>query len=179
MFFNRTFINIAILGDRRTGKSCYVLQLLENRFSEEYVKSKENERKSKRISYKERNYNLNINIPLSDKEFDYSTPIDFYLVFFDSKSISTFDFAQNLFIKKLKDKNKMIGQELSSVIFVSNKIDLSGISYKEECLDFCNKNSISLFEISIKRNKGLKEKNNKIIEVFDTHVFNDSFKAIK
>ena len=71
MFFNRTFINIAILGDRRTGKSCYVLQLLENRFSEEYVKSKENERKSKRISYKERNYNLNINIPLSDKEFDY------------------------------------------------------------------------------------------------------------
>ena len=26
---------------------------------------------------------------------------------------------------------------------------------------------------------GLKEKNNKIIEVFDTHVFNDSFKAIK
>lgn len=138
MFFNRTFINIAILGDRRTGKSCYVLQLLENRFSEEYVKSKENERKSKRISYKERNYNLNINIPLSDKEFDFSTPIDFYLVFFDSTSMSTFDFAQ-----KLKDKNKMIGQELSSVIFVSNKIDLSGISYKEECLDFCNKNSIS------------------------------------
>ena len=30
-----------------------------------------------------------------------------------------------------------------SVIFVSNKIYLSGISYKEECLDFCNKNSIS------------------------------------
>ena len=73
----------------------------------------------------------------------------------------------------------MIRQELSSVIFVSNKIDLSGISYKEECLDFCNKNSISLFEISMKRKKGLKEKNNKIIEVFDTHVFNDSFKAIK
>lgn len=122
---------------------------------------------------------MNIIIPLSEKEFDYTTPIDFYLVFFDSTSVNTFDYAQNVYIKKLKDKNKMINEELSTVIFVSNKNDLNGITFKEEYKEFCSKNIISVFEISIKENKGLKELNNKIIEIFDSHVFNDSFKSIK
>ena len=55
--------------------------------------------------------------------FDLSTPYDYYLIFFDSTSLNSFEYARNLYISKLKTKNIKINDTLSSVIFVSTMIE--------------------------------------------------------
>ena len=79
--------------------------------------------------------------------FDLSTPYDYYLVFFDSTSLNSFEYARNLYISKLK-------------------------TFREESVLFCSSHNINFFEISVKRNKGIDELENKLVEVFDSDTFN-------
>ena len=117
-------------------------------------------------------------IPINDKMFDLSTPYDYYLIFYDSTSLNSFEYAKDLYLSKMKVKNIKINDTLSSVIFVSTKIDKKGLSFKEESAHFCSTNNINLFEISVKRNKGIEELNNKLVEIFDSDTFNERFKFI-
>ena len=178
VFFNRTFINIIILGDRKAGKSSYLRRIAEEECTEEYIPSDDDERKIKKITQNGRSYSVNIFIPLNDKMFDLSTPYDYYLIFFDSTSLNSFEYARNLYISKLKTKNIKINDTLSSVIFVSTKNDRSGLSFREESVLFCSSHDINFFEISVKRNKGIDELDNKLVEIFDSDTFNERFKFI-
>ena len=110
--------------------------------------------------------------------FDLSTPYDYYLIFYDSTSLNSFEYAKDLYLSKMKVKNIKINDTLSSVIFVSTKIDKKTLSFKEESAHFCSTNNINLFEISVKRNKGIEELNNKLVEIFDSDTFNERFKFI-
>lgn len=168
VFFNRTFINKIILGDRKSGKSSYLRKISEEEFTEEYIPSDDDERKIKKITQNGRSYNVSIFIPINDKMFDLSTPYDYYLIFYDSTSVNSFEYARNLYISKLKTKNIKINDTLSSVIVVSTKSDKKGLSFKEESVYFCNNHNINFFEISVKRSKGIEELNNKLVEIFDS-----------
>ena len=82
VFFNRTFINIVILGDKKTGKSSYLKRLYNEKYSDEYIQSNDDERKIKKITQNGRSYNVSVHIPINDKLFDIANPYDFYLIFF-------------------------------------------------------------------------------------------------
>ena len=178
VFLNRTFINIIILGDRQSGKSSYLRKISDEEFTEEYTPSDDDERKIKKITQNGRNYNVNLFIPINDKMFDLSTPYDYYLIFYDSTSVNSYEYARNLYINKMKSKNIKINDTLSSVIFVSTKTDKKGLSFKEESEEFCSTHNINLFEISVKRNKGIDALNNKLVEIFDSDTFNERFNFI-
>ena len=178
MFFNRTFINLVIFGEHKTGKSSFLRRIMDNTFSDKYCKSYNDERKIKKISHNGRYYNVNIFIPLNENSFDYSSPIDFYLIFIDSNDISSFEYAKNLYLTKLTSRNNLINNLMSSVIFVSNKTDLQQSTFLNECKSFCNENSIDFFEISTKNNEGINEMNQKIVGVFDSDTFNEKIKFI-
>lgn len=178
VFFNRTFINIVILGDKKTGKSSYLKRFYNEEYSDEYIQSNDDERKIKKITQNGRSYNVSIHIPINDKLFDISNPYDFYLIFFDSSSIDSFNFAKQLYESKLKDKNNHIKETLSSVIFIANKIERNEYRFKEECIEYCKLNNINCFEISVKEKTGMSKLTNKIVEIFDCDTFNDKAKCI-
>ena len=58
----------------------------------------------------------------------------------------------------------------------------NGITYSIKngviTLNGTSTNNINLFEISVKRNKGIEELNNKLVEIFDSDTFNERFKFI-
>lgn len=178
MFFNRTFINIVIFGEQKTGKSSFLSRIMDNTFSEKYCKSNDDERKIKKISHNGRYYNVNIFIPVKENSFDYSRPIDFYLIFIGSNDISSFEYAKNLYLTKLTSRNNLINNLMSSVIFVYNKTDLQQSTFQSKCKSFCKENQIDFFEISTKNNDGIDEMNQKIVGVFDSDTFNEKIKFI-
>ena len=178
VFFNRTFINIVILGDKKTGKSSYLKRLYNEKYSDEYIQSNDDERKIKKITQNGRSYNVSVHIPINDKLFDIANPYDFYLIFFDSSSIESFYFAKELYENKLKEKNNQIKKSLSTVIFIANMIDRNEYRFKNECIEYCKLNNINCFEISVKDGTGISKLTNKIVEIFDCDTFHDKAKCI-
>ena len=200
VFFNRTFINIVILGDKKTGKSSYLKRLYNEKYSDEYIQSNDDERKIKKITQNGRSYNVSVHIPINDKLFDIANPYDFYLIFFDSSSIESFYFAKELYENKLKEKNNQIKKSLSTVMYdeygYKYKINYDSViacirngsqlnrffkrnPYTYDNINlYCKLNNINCFEISVKDGTGISKLTNKIVEIFDCDTFHDKAKCI-
>jgi hypothetical protein len=177
-YLNRTFINIMVIGDKNTGKTSFLKLLKYNKYSDKYETTKEDEEIfDKNLIINQNNINMNILVCNNiNKKETINLNKDYYLFFYDITNINSLEFIKKVFFDNFVNKLQKINDKLSNIIFVGNKIDLKqdNIIY-DDMENFCNKNNISHFEISTKKNMGINELSNLIIDnfnVFSSYVNN-------
>jgi GTPase SAR1 family protein len=168
-YLNRTFINILVLGDKNTGKTSFLKLLKDNKFSDKYETTKEDEESyDKKIVINKNNIHMNILVcnNLNKKEVLNSSK-DYYLLFYDITNMNSLEFIEKIYLENFINKLQIIENKLSNIILIGNKIDLKQddkIYNKME--NFCNQNNLSHYEISTKNNIGINEFSNLIVENF-------------
>ena len=168
-YLNRTFINILVIGDKNTGKTSFLKLLKDNKFSDKYEATKEDEESyDKKIVINKNNIHMNILVcnNLNKKEVLNSSK-DYYLLFYDITNMNTLEFIEKIYLENFINKLQIIENKLSNIILIGNKIDLKqdDIIYNK-MENFCNQNNLSHYEISTKNNKGINEFSNLIVENF-------------
>ena len=168
-YLNRTFINILVIGDKNTGKTSFLKLLKENKFSDKYEATKEDEESyDKKIVINKNNIHMNILVcnNLNKKEVLNSNK-DYYLLFYDITNMNTLEFIEKIYLENFINKLQIIENKLSNIILIGNKIDLKqdDIIYNK-MENFCNQNNLSHYEISTKNNIGINEFSNLIVENF-------------
>ena len=168
-YLNRTFINILVLGDKNTGKTSFLKLLKDNKFSDKYETTKEDEESyDKKIVINKNNIHMNILVcnNLNKKEVLNSSK-DYYLLFYDITNMNTLEFIEKIYLENFINKLQIIENKLSNIILIGNKIDLKqdDIIYNK-MENFCNQNNLSHYEISTKNNIGINEFSNLIVENF-------------
>jgi GTPase SAR1 family protein len=168
-YLNRTFINILVLGDKNTGKTSFLKLLKDNKFSDKYETTKEDEESyDKKIVINKNNIHMNILVcnNLNKKEVLNSSK-DYYLLFYDITNMNTLEFIEKIYLENFINKLQIIENKLSNIILIGNKIDLKqdDIIYNK-MENFCNQNNLSHYEISTKNNLGINEFSNLIVENF-------------
>ena len=168
-YLNRTFINILVIGDKNTGKTSFLKLLKENKFSDKYEATKEDEESyDKKIVINKNNIHMNILVcnNLNKKEILNSNK-DYYLLFYDITNMNTLEFIEKIYLENFINKLQIIENKLSNIILIGNKIDLKqdDIIYNK-MENFCNQNNLSHYEISTKNNIGINEFSNLIVENF-------------
>ena len=168
-YLNRTFINILVLGDKNTGKTSFLKLLKDNKFSDKYETTKEDEESyDKKIVVNKNNIHMNILIcnNLNKKEVLNSSK-DYYLLFYDITNLNSLEFIEKIYLENFISKLQIIENKLSNIILIGNKIDLKqdDIIYNK-MENFCNQNNLSHYEISTKNNLGINEFSNLIVENF-------------
>ena len=168
-YLNRTFINILVIGDKNTGKTSFLKLLKENKFSDKYEATKEDEESyDKKIVINKNNIHMNILVcnNLNKKEVLNSSK-DYYLLFYDITNMNSLEFIEKIYLENFINKLQIIENKLSNIILIGNKIDLKqdDIIYNK-MENFCNQNNLSHYEISTKNNLGINEFSNLIVENF-------------
>jgi GTPase SAR1 family protein len=168
-YLNRTFINILVIGDKNTGKTSFLKLLKDNKFSDKYEATKEDEESyDKKIVINKNNIHMNILVcnNLNKKEVLNSSK-DYYLLFYDITNMNSLEFIEKIYLENFINKLQIIENKLSNIILIGNKIDLKqdDIIYNK-MENFCNQNNLSHYEISTKNNKGINEFSNLIVENF-------------
>ena len=168
-YLNRTFINILVLGDKNTGKTSFLKLLKDNKFSDKYETTKEDEESyDKKIVINKNNIHMNILVcnNLNKKEVLNSSK-DYYLLFYDITNMNSLEFIEKIYLENFINKLQIIENKLSNIILIGNKIDLKqdDIIYNK-METFCNQNNLSHYEISTKNNLGINEFSNLIVENF-------------
>ena len=168
-YLNRTFINILVLGDKNTGKTSFLKLLKDNKFSDKYETTKEDEESyDKKIVINKNNIHMNILVcnNLNKKEVLNSSK-DYYLLFYDITNMNSLEFIEKIYLENFINKLQIIENKLSNIILIGNKIDLKqdDIIYNK-MENFCNQNNLSHYEISTKNNLGINEFSNLIVENF-------------
>ena len=168
-YLNRTFINILVIGDKNTGKTSFLKLFKDNKFSDKYEATKEDEESyDKKIVINKNNIHMNILVcnNLNKKEVLNSSK-DYYLLFYDITNMNTLEFIEKIYLENFINKLQIIENKLSNIILIGNKIDLKqdDIIYNK-MENFCNQNNLSHYEISTKNNKGINEFSNLIVENF-------------
>ena len=170
--FNRTGINIVLLGESGTGKSSFVIKYVSNRFETYHVVTLGTEYSNKVVKFNDTDYTLKFICTSGDPEFqeDYTKSyqdVDFFLMFYDVTNKKTFeklkqtttDIKKYLFYYKNKTVN---------AVFIGNKCDQKKREVTtEEAETFCKKYNIELMEISVKNNHNVPKLFNKILTTFD------------
>ena len=168
-YLNRTFINILVLGDKNTGKTSFLKLLKDNKFSDKYETTKEDEESyDKKIVINKNNIHMNILVcnNLNKKEVLNSSKY-YYLLFYDITNLNSLEFIEKIYLENFINKLQIIENKLSNIILIGNKIDLKqdDIIYNK-MENFCNQNNLSHYEISTKNNLGINEFSNLIVENF-------------
>ena len=168
-YLNRTYINILVLGDKNTGKTSFLKLLKDNKFSDKYETTKEDEESyDKKIVINNNNIHMNILVcnNLNKKEVLNSSK-DYYLLFYDITNMNSLEFIEKIYLENFINKLQIIENKLSNIILIGNKIDLKqdDIIYNK-MENFCNQNNLSHYEISTKNNIGINEFSNLIVENF-------------
>jgi Ras-related protein Rab-8A len=173
---NQTTINIIILGATKVGKSAFLIKITENTFEKLYIPTIYIENQRKMISYNLKQYTLNFTVTATgDYKEDYTyvyNGMHFFLVFYDITKLSSFTEAVKLYYKELKSKHMHYNYEVSNVFFVGNKVDEQPREVNVElCEEYCEKNKIKSFEISVKTHKNITQMLNFITHTFDLVAF--------
>ena len=164
-------MNIVLIGEKQTGKSSFIIKLIENRFENLYIPTVFIERSSKKITYDNKTYILNFEVTPGDEEYkeDYSElyfKAHFILLFYEVGRKDSLKRAKNYAKKELKDKMIMYSNNSSNIYFIGNKIDIYSNHSSLDIKKYCDKHKINFFEISVKTNSGINALMNKIIESF-------------
>ncbi len=164
-------MNIVLIGEKQTGKSSFIIKLIENRFENLYIPTVFIERSSKKIIYDNKTYILNFEVTPGDEEYkeDYSElyfKAHFILLFYEVGRKDSLKRAKNYAKKELKNKMVMYSNNSSSIYFIGNKIDIYPNHSSLDIKKYCDKHKINFFEISVKTNSGINALMNKIIESF-------------
>jgi Ras-related protein Rab-8A len=173
---NQTTINIIILGASKVGKSAFLIKITENTFEKLYIPTIYIENQQKAVPYNSKQYTLNFTVTATGvyKE-DYTcvyNGMHFFLVFYDITNMASFTEAVKLYNKELKNKHMHYNYEVSNVFFVGNKVDEQPREVNVAlCEEYCEKNKIKLFEISVKTHKNISQMLNFITHTFDLVAF--------
>ena len=164
-------MNIVLIGEKQTGKSSFIIKLIENRFENLYIPTVFIERSSKKIIYDNKTYILNFEVTPGDEEYkeDYSElyfKAHFILLFYEVGRKDSLKRAKNYAKKELKNQMVMYSNNSSSIYFIGNKIDIYPNQSNLDVKKYCDKHKINFFEISVKTNSGINILMNTIIETF-------------
>ena len=173
---HQTTINIIILGATKVGKSAFLIKIIDNTFEKLYIPTIYVENQRKAVFYNSKQYTLNFTVTATgDYREDYTSVYNgmhFFLVFYDTTNTSSFNEAIKLYNKELKHKHMHYNQEVSNVFFVGNKVDEQPREVSAKmCEEFCDKNRIKSFEISVKTHKNITQMLNFITHTFDLVAF--------
>ena len=164
-------INIILIGEKQTGKSCFIIKLVENRFENLYIPTVFIEKYSKQFIYKNKLFTLHFNVTPGVEEYkkDYSIlylNANFILLFCDISKNDSLERAKNYIKKELKNQLLLYSNNSSNIFFIANKIDIYPEQDNKFILDYCKKHLINFFEISVKTNIGINQVILKILELF-------------
>ena len=168
---NKKEINFLLLGDKNTGKSCFILKFIDNYFEKKYIPTTGFKLKKKTVSYNTHQYQLNfITKGNDDKEnIKYYKEADFFLLFYDITNEKSFEIIKNIIENNI---NKYLIEYLDgtpNIILIGNKIDLE--EERKIKLDdieqYCKEKNYINFEISIKNNQNINLMMNVILKAFD------------
>jgi small GTP-binding protein len=170
---NRNIINVILLGPDESGKSSFVIKLIEGKFSNYYIVTLGTEERSKQFQYKSKKYNINFIVTTGNQQYkcDYTSKyeiVDFFLVFYDLTSEKSFLISKTLVENEVKDYLFLYKNNCSNVFMVGNKYDLKDKQAKtEEISAYCKKQNFQHYEISVKSDYNVSKLINKILETFD------------
>ena len=164
-------MNIVLIGEKQTGKSSFIIKLIENRFENLYIPTVFIERSSKQIIYDNKTYTLNFEVTPGVEEYkeDYSelySKAHFILLFYEVGKKDSLKRAKNYAKKELKNQMVMYSNNLSSIYFIGNKIDIYPNQSNSDIKKYCEKHKINFFEISVKLNTGINALMSQIIQSF-------------
>lgn len=164
-------MNIVLIGEKQTGKSSFIIKLIENRFENLYIPTVFIERSSKKILYNNKTYILNFEVTPGVEEYkeDYTelySKAHFILLFYEVGRNDSLKRAKNFIKKELKNQMVMYSNNSSSIYFIGNKIDIYPNQSNLDVKKYCDKHKINFFEISVKTNSGINILMNTIIETF-------------
>ena len=166
-------INIVLIGEKQSGKSCFVIKLSENRFESLYIPTVFIENTSKIMTYNNKKYILNFDVTPGDQEYqqeysDLYSKAHFIFLFYDVTNFGSFKRAKKFVKKELKNKLLMYPNNCSNIFIIGNKIDITPFTESSsEIKSYCEKHSLQFFEISVKTNSGIGYMMNKVLAIFD------------
>jgi small GTP-binding protein len=170
---NKKEINFLLLGDKNTGKTCFIIQFIENYFEKNYNPTTGFNFQKKTVSYNTHQYQLNF-IVTSGNDYkedyeNYYNEADFFLVFYDITNEKSFEILKKLIQNEI---NKFYFEYINgtpNILLVGNKIDLENEREVkiEEVEKYCKESKLSNFDISIKSNKNINLMMNFILKAFD------------
>ena len=165
-------INIVLIGEKQSGKSSFIIKLIENRFESLYIPTVFIERCSKVVIFNNKQYILNFEVTPGVEEYkeDYSelySKSNFVLLFYEVGKQDSLKRAKNYVKKELKNQILLYSNNTSNIYFIGNKIDLYPEQNNSDIMKYCEKHQINFFEISVKTNAGINSLMSKIIESFD------------
>ena len=168
----KNVINIVLIGEKQTGKSCFLIKLIENRFENLYIPTIFIEKNSKEYFYNNKLYILNFNVTPGVEEYknDYEelySESNFILLFLDIGRNDILERAKKYVKKELKNHLFLYSNNCSNIFFIGNKIDLYSDKCNNDIKLFCEKKKINYFEISVKTNVGINLLIRKIIQTFN------------
>ena len=168
----KNVINIVLIGEKQTGKSCFLIKLIENRFENLYIPTIFIEKNSKEYFYNNKLYILNFNVTPGVEEYknDYKelySESNFILLFLDIGRNDILERAKKYVKKELKNHLFLYSNNSSNIFFIGNKIDLYSDKCNNDIKLFCEKKKINYFEISVKTNVGINLLIRKIIQTFN------------
>ena len=167
----KNIINIILIGEKQTGKSCFLIKLMENRFEKLYIPTIFIEKNSKEYFYNNNLYLLNFYVTPGIEEYknDYKelySESNFILLFFEIGRNDNLERAKKYAKKELKNHMFIYSNNCSNIFFIGNKIDLYSDKNNNDIKLFCDKHKINFFQISVKTNVGINLLLRKIIQTY-------------
>ena len=158
-------INLIILGETESGKTCFLNRYYNNKFCESFLTTIGIDKATKLIKINDNIYRIALWDTAGQERFR-SIPQKYYqnadgaLLLFDISKRSTFE-GIDLWIEEIKKNSKLsTGQK---VFLIGNKIDLKREVEKEEAIKKANEHGFKYFEVSCKINMNITEVMSKII----------------
>ena len=170
---NKKEINFLLLGDKNTGKTCFIIQFIENYFEKNYNPTTGFNFQKKTVSYNTHQYQLNF-IVTSGNDYkedyiNYYNEADFFLVFYDITNKNSFDKIKDIIHNEIHKYFFEYNDGTPNIILLGNKIDLENerVVSNEDVDKFCKENKLIHYDISIKSNKNINLLMNIILKAFD------------
>ena len=138
---------IIICGPIESGKTSFSMRYCDNKFDNCYIPSFANEISSKQLILNQGEKRLQLKFIVTNN-IDDIDDVDCYFVIYDVNSNKSYYDA-----KKLIEDNLLT--EKIAIFFIGNKSDLKCVVNKKEVDDFCIKNNLYNYNISVKNNIGI------------------------
>ena len=138
---------IIICGPIESGKTSFSMRYCDNKFDNCYIPSFMNEVSTKQLILNQGEKRLQLKFIVTNNINDIDD-VDCYFVMYDLNSNKSYFDA-----KKLIEDNLLT--EKISIFFIGNKSDLKCVVNKKEVDDFCLKNNLYNYNISVKNNIGI------------------------
>lgn len=162
-----------LIGESGVGKSTFRIKYCEGKFERFHVPTIGKEIAMKKVKYNHIDYILKFIDTTGTNEFkeDYTSAfkdVDFFLMFYDITNRNSYEKLKES-VQDIKNYCFQYKNSSINVIFLGNKVDEKSKRQVpfDEASNYCKKNNIDLYEISLVNNSNVNKVINKIVETFD------------